>query len=481
MKFVFTICLLVFTLQVYPHTVLIGSGSGSVVRQDMNGLNPGDTLAIRAGRYEKGGLFFNLRGITIVNHDGIVEFGSTVSIGNLKKVSISGSGVTGIFYGFLFRNFHGDAFMLQASCSFLSLAYCEYRNLDGTAFNASQFFTTYSGDTATFALYKTTFSYQKLVNSGLFFMGSWASPKSFQNVSDSTAFLHFIIDSTASEGCQVIGQSIYRMLASDWRITGSFSNAKHDVGIFQTAGNGTVCNLYRKGGWGYIWRIWNLGLNGRAESYLYNCIDLSTMNYGTIDTRMEVGDTTNGKTVPFLRGGSMHVLNNTVGNKQTLGYVSQLVIAGSFCSACGYHLEVRNNLCFNTVATGFDQIVKQNTSDPLLDTSNNLYSVDPIAQGILLDTIQCNLNPAGPAIDNGLNFSFINTDIDGVHRPIGKSADIGAREYAGAQTLPDKHEGAFSKNWLLGGLGFLLMAALVLIYRIRDGRKDKNMRFYMNG
>ncbi len=76
----------------------------------------------------------------------------------------------------------GSAFLLEAPCRSLSISFCEYRNLDGIAFNASQFFTTYTGDSSTFALYKTTFSYQKLVHSGPLFVGSWAANNLFQNV-----------------------------------------------------------------------------------------------------------------------------------------------------------------------------------------------------------------------------------------------------------------------------------------------------------
>jgi hypothetical protein len=430
MKIVFTFCFLIFTMRTFSHTIYTGTGSGSVIQNDMTGLKPGDTLAIRAGRYEKGGSFSNLTGITIINYHGAIYFGNTVSLGNLKKVSISGSGWHENKYGIRFVNMKGDAFLLEAPCSALSISYCEYHNLDGIAFNASRFFTTYTGDPSTCALYKTSFHYQKLVHSGAFFVGSWAANAQFQNVIDSIAFLNFTVDSTSSDGNQVLGHSIYRMLASHWQITGPCPNGNRDVGIFQTSGNGTVCNVYRKDGWGYLWRAWNLGLNGRAESYLYNCIDLNTDNYGTIDTRIDPADTTMGNRIPFCRGGNMHVLNNTIGNKRTPNYVSQLVIAGNFCSSGGYRLEVRNNLCFNTIAVGADPIIKQNTSDPLRDTSNNLYSVNPIRAGILTDTVLCYLNPSGPAVDRAITYSFISSDIDGVTRPQGKNSDIGARESA---------------------------------------------------
>ncbi len=477
MKIVFTISFLIFCLTVYSHTEIIGSGSGAVIRKEMLGLKPGDTLAIRAGIYENGGSFWGLKGITILNYGGIVEFGKTVSLGNLKMVIFSGAGFNGLFYGIRFRNLRGDAFLLEGPCNSLRLSHCEYDNLDGTAFNASRPFTTYTGDTSTFALYKTGFSYQKLVHSGALFVGSWASPKEFQNVVDSISFLHIIVDSTSSDVCQVIGQSIYRMLASHWRITGPCPNGKHDAGIFQIAGNGSVSNIYRKDGWGYIWRIWNIGLNGRAESYLYNCIDLNTDNYGTIDTRMEFGDTTTGNLIPFIRGGSMHVLNNTIGNKRTKGYVSQLVIVGHFCASSGYKLEVRNNLCFNTVATGYDQIIKQNTNEPLTDTSNNLYSVNPIKEGILQDTIECRLNAASPAIDHGLNFPFIQTDIDGVPRPVGKSADIGAREFPDAAAIIYPKQGVLHNKWTILGLGSALIAVILIVSATKARKKLRNSTY----
>ena len=475
MKIVFTFCLLVFTMRVFPHTVIIGTGSGAIIKQDMNGLKPGDTLALRTGHYEKGGSFLNLSGITIINYQGIVDFGNTVTLGNLKMVSISGAGCKEEFYGIRFLNMEGDAFLLQAPCRSLSLSNCEYRNLDGNAFNASRFFTTYTGDSSTFALYKTSFRYQKLVHSGALFVGSWAANALFQNVVDSMAFLHIIVDSTNSDVCQVLGHSIYRMLASYWRITGPCPNGKHDAGIFQISGNGTVCNVYRKDGWGYLWRIWNLGLNGRADSYLYNCIDLEPDNYGTIDTRIDPGNTTTGKKVPFCRGGNMHVLNNTIGNKRTPNYVSQLVIAGNFCSVYGYRLEVRNNLCFNTVSTGADPIIKQNTVDPLRDTSNNLYSADPIAAGILMDTIECILNPDGPAIDRAIPFPLITTDIDGVPRPTGKSSDIGARELTDMKVKPYSNYAApRPKKWLIPGFGVILVAVFFLVTRKRVFKSFKS-------
>ena len=442
----------------------------------MKGLHPGDTLAIRSGYYDRGGSFSNLHHITIINSGGILDFGQSVFLGNLSQVSIIGSGVKGLKYGIRFKNVKGNAFSLEAPCNALSISFCEYRNLEGTALDVSKFFTTYNGNTATLALYKTIISYQKLVHSGPLFVGSWASTHSFQNVVDSIAFLHVIIDSTSNNSTQVLGNSVYRMLACDWMITGPCPYGKQDVGIFQIHGNGTLRNIYRHGGWGYLWRVWNVGLNGRADSYMYNCIDLSSDAYGTLDTRIEEGDTTTGNSIPFCRGGSMHVLNNTTGNKRNAThYVSVLVIAGRFFSENGYKLEIRNNLCFNNITDNANTIVKQNTDDPLTDTSNNLYTGNPIEAGILSDTLECRLNPSGSAIDQAVPVSFIKTDIDGVARPVGKAPDIGARESPDPNAIRYQHS-SIPKKYLLIGMGFLAIAVLILSTKKRVGKRTGGSR-----
>jgi hypothetical protein len=164
----------------------------------------------------------------------------------------------------------------------------------------------------------------------------------------------------------------------------------------------------------------------------------------------------------------MHVLNNTIGNKRTINYVSQLVITGNFLPANGYRLEVRNNLCFNTVSTGADPIIKQNTADPLNDTSNNLYTEDPISAGILMDTVYCILNPDGPAVDQAIVFPFIKTDIDGVTRPTGKSSDIGARELGEIKEIPYSRQGGLPKKWLFPGIGAFLVIVIALASRKRS-------------
>ncbi|PWT70232.1 MAG: hypothetical protein C5B59_21020 [Bacteroidetes bacterium] len=396
----------------------------------MTGLAKGDTLAIMAGNYADGGNFSHLEGITIINHNGPVNFGNTVSISHLNNVTITGTGKEGLVYGFRFSRFKGDAFLVTNKCMGLRIGNCEYVDVNGNAINAGIFFTVYNGDSSTMALYKTSIYNQHLLRTGALFVGSWAPVSTFQNVVDSISFSNVRIDSTISDVNQVLACSIYRMVAHEWTILGGCPNGKHDAGIFQTTGNGTIYNIYRNGGWGYLWRIWNVGLNGRADSYCYNCIDLNTDTYGTIDTRIDAADTTTHSNIPFLRGSNMHIFNNTSGNKRdAINYVSVFVVAGTFFSQNGYKLEIRNNLSFNTKTDNANHLVKQNTIDPLSDTSNNLYVDDPVKSGVLLDMNDCYIAQGSPVIDRGVDIPMIKTDIAGISRPKGKSYDIGAREF----------------------------------------------------
>ena len=147
-------------------------------------------------------------------------------------------------------------------------------------------------------------------------------------------------------------------------------------------------------------------------------------------------------------------------------------VAGRFFSENGYTLEIRNNLCFNNATDNANRMVKQNTSDPLTDTSNNIYVADPVAAGILLDTIECRLNPAGAAIDRAVTIPYIHSDIGGVPRPLGSAADIGAREYAGSGTIVPGHA-VFPKRYFYLGLTVLLTAIFILIGRKVVRRKTR--------
>jgi hypothetical protein len=462
MKRIIIFALFFPALPLFATKILIGHKTGSVEKVGMQGLRPGDTLVIRAGDYMQGGEFRDLRDITIINDQGIVRFGAGLVIGSLTGVTITGAGDSALRYGLRFSNLEGDAITVDAPCSGLRIFNCQYDSVRGNIMSVYKLFTTYTGADSTLALFKTVIANQRLVHSGTLLTGSFDVVGSFHNVIDSISFYNIIIDTTLNDGNEVSGNSIYRMSAHDWIIRGGTPYGEHDVGVFMTHGNGSVFNIYRTGGWGYLWRLWNVGLNGRGESYLYNCIDLGTANYGTIDTRIDPDDTTTGREKPFLRGGNMHVLNNTSGNKKdVVDYVSVLVVAGNFFPQNGYTLEIRNNLSFHNIIRNTSGIVMINTDHPVTDTSNNLYVEDPIASGVLSDTVLRQIRPGSPSREK---VQFADPSI------------IGARE------LPANDRDQWRSSVFLAGIrmrfllipaGVLASALLFLLIFNRRTRKKK--------
>jgi hypothetical protein len=83
-------------------------------------------------------------------------------------------------------------------------------------------------------------------------------------VVDSIAFLHILVDSNSSDVIQVVGHSIYRMLASHWRITGPCPNGTR---VFSRISETTVCNIYRKAV-GVICSVWNLAQRACRKFYI---------------------------------------------------------------------------------------------------------------------------------------------------------------------------------------------------------------------
>lgn len=362
-----------------------------------------------------------------------VVFAGPIYISGLTNVTISGNGEAGLTYGFLSTN-KSDVFQVQGKCSGLRIY-----NFDNTGvglfFDASgSGLAVYNGTPSTKLLLNTALGNIRLISSGLLLQGSYGACTDFKNVIDSIAIFNVIITNTTSTGQEVAGASIYHLDAHDWTVVGPCPNGKTDVGIVQINGNARVHNINRNGGYGYVMRIINVGLDGVSESYLYNCIDINSWQYGTIDTRVDPGQFIGGTTVPFCIGGNIHILNNTTGNKtQADNYTTVLAIVGSFT---GYKCEIRNNLSFNTFQIQANKMIQMNASDPMPDTSNNQYYTSAQIGAVLVDQVNCFLTPNSPAIDKGVASSLVTTDIAGVSRPQGKATDVGARELVQSVTPP---------------------------------------------
>lgn len=406
-------------------TIVIGNGSGLVSKISMDGLEAGDVLAIAPGTYA-GGEFSNLKNICIINNNGLVVFTGTVSLNALNNTIISGTGAKNIFYGIKFSSFNKNAFATSGNFYGLRIYNCEFIHVDGNVLDVSDNGAVYTGDTSSIKLYKTTLANLRLSGSGIMLQGFYGTPEKLTDVIDSISIYNIKIDSTLTNGQEVAAGGIYRMDFHDWKVNGYNikQNSTGDIGMIHTSGNGRVYNIYRHGGRGYIWRQWNIGLNGVGESYIYNVIDLATNAYGFIDTRIDNTYFTSSDKVPFTTGGNMHIFNNTIGNKTDDRYVTPVVILGG---QYGYKTEVRNNLAFNI--KGFMMNNNSGSEFDKADSSSNLLFNGSQILDVLSDTIYCLIrHKKSPIVDKGTNIPFIKTDIGGVPRPHGDAFDIGARE-----------------------------------------------------
>jgi hypothetical protein len=391
----------------------------------MEGLDSGDVIVITPGIYS-GGEFSALKNISITNNGGLVVFNGTVSLASLKNVVISGNGSKKFFYGFQFNSVNGHAFSTHGNFYGLRIYNCEFINVNGNVLDVADNDAVYNGDTSSIKLYKTTLANLRMEKCGLLLQGYYGTPDKLTDVIDSIAIYFIKIDTTLANGQAVSAGAIYRMDIHDWKVNGFAFNKKlsGDVGLIHTSGNGKVYNIYRHGGRGYIWRQWNTGLNGLAESYIFNVIDLATSAYGFIDTRIDKSYFTDKNKMPYTTGGNMHVCNNTIGNKSDSVYVTHIVVMGEQGE---YKTEVRNNLAFNI--KGYMMTNNSGAQYDQADSSSNLLFNASQILDVLSDTVYCLIrHKKSPVVDKGTPVPFIKTDIGGVPRPHGDGFDIGARE-----------------------------------------------------
>jgi hypothetical protein len=406
-------------------TLIVGNGSGTVSKTSMDGLEPGDVMAIMPGTYT-GGEFSNLKNISVINNGGLVVFTGTVSLSSLHNTTISGTGAQNIFYGIQFNSLKSKAFSTSGNFYGLRIYNCEFINVSEYILDVSDNDAKYNGDTSTIKLYKTTLANLKMTKCGILLQGYYGTPDKLTDIIDSIAIFNIKIDTTVANGQAIAAGAIYRMDIHDWKVNGFALNPSllGDIGLIHTSGNGRVYNIYRHGGRGYIWREWNVGLNGVGESYIYNVIDLATNAYGFIDTRIDDTYFTGGTKIPFTTGGNIHIINNTIGNKTDDHYVTPVVILGF---QGGYKTEVRNNLAFNI--KGFMMNNNSGSAYDQNDSSTNLLFNSSQILEVLSDTIYCLIrHKKSPVVDKGTPVPFIKTDIGGVPRPHGDGFDIGARE-----------------------------------------------------
>ncbi len=404
---------------IHANTIVIGTGSGFISVPNMNGLNPGDTLAIDAGQYS-GAAFNNLKGITITNNGGAVAFTGTVTLNTLAEC---------VFSGFQFSNVPGISIRWDGNSRRCVEKNISFTNCAGNANDASDH-NPYNGDTSSLKLYMCTFDSLTLFRSGMVMRGSYGDAKDLECYMDSIVFSRIKVDSTLGIGTEV-GGVIFRIDAHDWKETyKGVITQLGDIGIFLINGNGSIHNIYRIGGRGYILRVWNLGLKVPGNTYFYNNIDLNSTQYGSLDTRVDPTEFTQ-----YTTGGNCYIFNNTAGNKEDhIGYWSSIAVVGTFSPP--WVCQTRNNLGFNLQTNGKPPItMNQSSGTWITDSSNNMYFDKPDS---VLDPITGVPFPNSPVLGKGLTLALVKDDY--YHNPRTGAYDIGAVQHGGAIIPPPPNQ-----------------------------------------
>lgn len=466
--FLILFSVLFFSITTKATKLIIGTGSGSVSKTTMGTLVAGDTLAILAGSYSGGiQLGSALHDLTIINSGGVVTSTATLDLGasggtTMQNIHFSGTGVNGTTYGFIFdaTGVYGSGqvgFTSNSGIYFTAQHYIGirvdhvwFKSILANCFDLQGIIPTYDGTTASFALYKGTFSYCRADNSLEFYQGNYKSGN--LGLSDSVDISYNIINQTSGNGLTVNTELTNYNIHHNQVLYSGYNAQTNDVGIFSMLGFGQIHHNYVKGGRGWLARLVSCGFKGNpvATCYGYNNVKIATNTYGVFDCR---ADSVNffAPISSFFQHGNFVIVNNSFGN-ETANDANGTGTGNGYNTpvALFYHMDngstgvVKNNIGFNSVigspggyicvsfasdqngnGLGFSQI----------DTSNNRYYTASTILSVLSDTsANCAVLAGAPLLGAGVNFSFVTTDFLDRTRP--NPPSIGAEEFSAAPACP---------------------------------------------
>lgn len=427
----------------------IGKGNGAITVNGMGGsldVAEGDTLTIAKGTYEEA-TFVHLHHITIVPAKGGVTFNGSIVIGDDSNVTFDGTVLSGENspYGFVFlrslaftagNNLNPPVVGNVQNCTVKGI-WC--KNNAGLLNGANDGGLVYDGTPEKALYYNMTADTIKLTGGAVAYLGTYAPIEALQDVNIGMTLKNFIVINDADHDIQrVNGRGLYNMVADHWRITGPTKNWTGDMGVFYVEGNCTLKNIYRNGGWGWLMRIFNCSLKTPSTSYVYNCVDVNTVSYGTIETRV----TGHLKAPIPLVGNDMKIYNVTSGNKGNVtGWTSNLCICLGNSDGDNpphvYDTVITNCFAFNNKTLVKDSLYEDASESPKhIIKSNNVVVEGPLPDGYLEDMTKFYPAKDGPLIGKGQVVPETATDIYG--NPRGDSYDIGAVQHVEGPSNSDK-------------------------------------------
>lgn len=421
-------------------TMSIGSGSGSITLNSSNAKS-GSIVCLKAGTYT-GATLQGLSNVKI-QPTGPVTFNGSIDIFDNNGLTIDGTVLSGITYGITFTGFTGYAFTPgthnNQNLKFSGMLFQGIGGVvDGTAKSI-----VYTGSPSTMLFYKLTFDKVKLTGSTYFIRGAYDGPTTYKNIFQYVTLTNVVLVGDGVTGSQKVSGVIYNLIADHWTVTGpNKSDNETDHGIFNYWGNGEFSNIYRNGGFGYIARIIGVSLGAKKDTYFYNIVDVNTIEYGTMDIRIQPGDLNVNGAIPLV-GTNFYVWNITSGNKNTRvnvggGYRSPLMVMGEMTDGLGknYIVELKNCFAFHNaqLQDGKGSLYRDNSGGNAAFTMSNNIAIEggidtPLPAGYLADLTQFYPASGGFLVGKGLNLGSTKTatDIYGVSR--GTAYDIGAVQH----------------------------------------------------
>ena len=470
--------LLIFFLHTNANVVRIGNGTGKISKTSMEGLRPGDTLAITAGTYT-GGEFGNLHDITIINNGGVVTFTGQIQWGDkyLFNIHFTGSG-SHDEYGLVFKNIAAiNAFNctldLPSKTGFFGLRFDRlyFENIDGPCFDFSYYRPIYDGSDEKLALRASSFQHIKCYNTGVIFN---ARGNTEEGMMKDIQLYNIIMQQTHNQGI-ILAATIFNFDIHHFVITYKGRQpGNYDNGVFQLTGYGQVHHNYIHGGRGWIGRFILLSQAPNiSDTWVYNNIQLGTSIYGGCDVRSAPDYYGNSHLYTY---GNVHIINNTIGNKKNSNNYSVAML-------CAYKtlgtLEVKNNLAFsNEINAGgifvYDLSSGNGGTKPI-DSNNLYYDSSQILGNVLLDTNgYCEPAPGSSVIGAGIYFPNILTDFKDSTRPDPPS--IGAQDIGNLKKIPVNHslKKLVSLKNMLSIFGGASLAMLIFLYYKKSKKKPSH-------
>lgn len=417
--------------------ISIGTGSGTLPSLSTLGLSAGDTVKIKAGSYP-GINVSGLSGINFVPDGGVVNFTSSIFLGNTNNITFDGLGISP--YGFKYSGVTFSVFNSGVGGNVsLTVKGFDFGNTANTAFDSQTKIQipAWSGPLLTYIG-----SPQSTVFTNLFVYGCKISGKTSMHLGtyEPTTTYHMVCigchyenilvvnDGTGST-IKVSGNSMFDIVAKNWTITGDNVTGQADVGVFYLNGNVILDGIKRIGGYGYLIRLIHTSINSHKDSFIQNCIDSGTIAYGSGDVRIDPTTLSSNASIPLL-GGNINFYFNVSGDKTDNGsYVTPLVVIGAMTDDLvnKYHVNVVDNLAYNAMQNGMSgntSLIKDNSGGALIYKSNNVDFPGSLPVGYLVDKISFFPVLGGPLIGAGVSIPSVLIDINGTARP--NPPDIGA-------------------------------------------------------